>query len=329
MGFRMRKSIKVAPGVRFNISKSGVGASAGVRGARKSIHSSGRSTTMLGDPIFGVGYMSQSGGTRKSRTQPRPEATPASPSAPARPGLLAPKAEKRLWKATVDQNADEATQVGEEFPEYRTAAYSIAAWLSVSEHPELAKGLLSEAFQTGEDPAASPFIQKYVRSLIELMIAPGVKVALPIGRDAIGLLLAELQQDADELDRAIETVEHLEPSAPAAVSLAELYSQSGRHDEVIELTNHLENVDDATALLLVYRGIALRETGYLDGSLEAFKEALRPRSRDSVIRNLAYSERARTYVAQGKKAMARRDLERVLAADSSYEGVRDRLDELT
>ena len=283
---------------------------------------------MLGNPIFGTGYVSQSGGRGKQKAEPRLQSTPVAPPAPARPGLFAAKAEKRLWKATVDQDADEAIQVGEEFPEYRTPAYSIAAWLSVKDHPELARGLLSEAFQRGEDPATSPFIQKYVTSLIELLIAPGVKVELPISRDAIGLFLAELQQDAGDLDGAIETVEQLEPSTPSAVSLAELYSQSGRHDEVIELTNTLQNVDDATALLLVYRGVALRETGYLDGSLEAFKEALRARSRDSAIRNLAYSERAKAYIAQGNKPMARKDLERILAADSGYEGVRERLSAL-
>ena len=44
MGFRMRKSIKVAPGVRVNVSKRGVGASVGGKGGRYSVHSSGRRT---------------------------------------------------------------------------------------------------------------------------------------------------------------------------------------------------------------------------------------------------------------------------------------------
>ena len=44
MGFRMRKSIKVAPGVRLNVSKRGVGASVGGGGVRYSAHSSGRKT---------------------------------------------------------------------------------------------------------------------------------------------------------------------------------------------------------------------------------------------------------------------------------------------
>lgn len=36
MGFKFRKSIKVAPGVKVNLSRKGVGVSAGVKGARVS-----------------------------------------------------------------------------------------------------------------------------------------------------------------------------------------------------------------------------------------------------------------------------------------------------
>jgi len=42
MGFRMRKSISLAPGVRLNVSKRGVGMSVGAGGVRYSAHSSGR-----------------------------------------------------------------------------------------------------------------------------------------------------------------------------------------------------------------------------------------------------------------------------------------------
>ena len=48
MGFRMRKSFKVAPGVRLNVSKSGFGASVGGKGGRYSVHSSGRRTVSAG-----------------------------------------------------------------------------------------------------------------------------------------------------------------------------------------------------------------------------------------------------------------------------------------
>jgi tetratricopeptide (TPR) repeat protein len=329
----MRKSIQVAPGVRLNVSKSGVGASAGVRGARYAAHSSGRRTTMIGDPIFGIGYMDQSSGRRKgsaraggrqsSRAQPAP-----SPAPPAKPGLFAPKGEKRLWKAVRAQDVDAVVSVGNEFPDYRVAAYSVAGLLSAKSEPERAGPLLAEVLESGEEPAADTFIRKYVAGAMVLPIAPGVEAELALSRDAIGLLLAELRQEEGNVADAIDAVERLEPTTYAAVSLAELYSQVGRREDVIQLTEGLANEDDATALLLVYRAIALRESGYLDGALEAFKEALRSRSRDTAIRHLAYSERARVYAVQGKKAMARKDLERIIAADSAYPGVRERLDEL-
>jgi len=44
---------------------------------------------------------------------------------------------------------------------------------------------------------------------------------------------------------------------------------------------------------------------------------------------MVLAERAQNYLAQGKRAMERKDLERILAEDSSYEGVRDQLAELT
>jgi tetratricopeptide (TPR) repeat protein len=117
----------------------------------------------------------------------------------------------------------------------------------------------------------------------------------------------------------------LEPTTYSAVSLAELYAQTGRWDDVIELTEGITNEDDASALLCVFRGQALREQGFHDGAHEALKEALRSRSRAGPIRHRALSERAENYLAQGKKAMARKDLERILAEDSSYEAVRERL----
>jgi Tfp pilus assembly protein PilF len=124
-------------------------------------------------------------------------------------------------------------------------------------------------------------------------------------------------------------VEQLEPTTYSAVSLAELYAQTGSWDDVIALTEGVKNEDDASALLCVFRGQAFREQGFHDAAHETFKEALRSRSRAAPIRHLALAQRAQNYLAQGKKAQARKDLERILADDSSYEGVRDRLSELT
>jgi hypothetical protein len=129
----------------------------------------------------------------------------------------------------------------------------------------------------------------------------------------------------NEISQAIEVVEQLEPSFVAAVSLAELYSLAGRNKEVIDLTDGVQNEDDASALLLTYRGRAFRLEGLHDAAHETLKEALRSRSRTPEVRHLALSERAANYAAQGKKAMARKDLERILAEDSTYPGVTEAL----
>ncbi|MCH4239510.1 MAG: DUF4236 domain-containing protein [Oscillospiraceae bacterium] len=57
MSLRFRKSINLGHGVRLNIGKKGVGISAGVKGARVSINSSGRKTTSVGIPGTGVSYV--------------------------------------------------------------------------------------------------------------------------------------------------------------------------------------------------------------------------------------------------------------------------------
>ena len=79
-----------------------------------------------------------------------------------------------------------------------------------------------------------------------------------------------------------------------------------RWDEVVELTEGIQNEDDASAVLLCYRGMAFREQGFHDAAREALKEALRARSRPAEIRHLALSERAANYLAQGKKGLGSR-----------------------
>jgi hypothetical protein len=77
MGFRMRKSMKIAPGVRLNVSKSGVGASVGGRGGRYSVHSSGRRTISAGSGIVpGVYYQKSAAGGRSRTGGSRPWGAP-------------------------------------------------------------------------------------------------------------------------------------------------------------------------------------------------------------------------------------------------------------
>jgi hypothetical protein len=58
MGFRFRKSIKIFPGLRLNLSKSGVSASIGTRGATVNVSERGTKAT-VGLPGTGLSYSEQ------------------------------------------------------------------------------------------------------------------------------------------------------------------------------------------------------------------------------------------------------------------------------
>lgn len=58
MGLRVRRSVNIAPGVKFNVSKKSVGFTVGTKGAHYSVNSSGRKTSSVGIPGTGVSYVS-------------------------------------------------------------------------------------------------------------------------------------------------------------------------------------------------------------------------------------------------------------------------------
>ena len=73
MGFRFRKSKKIGP-VNLNLSKSGVGASVGVKGYRVTKTANGRVRRTASIPGTGISYVTESGGKRaaKARRQKKP-----------------------------------------------------------------------------------------------------------------------------------------------------------------------------------------------------------------------------------------------------------------
>ena len=64
MGFRFRKSFGKGP-FRINISKSGIGYSFGVKGARFTKTAKGTKRTTLNVPGTGLSYVSETSGKRK------------------------------------------------------------------------------------------------------------------------------------------------------------------------------------------------------------------------------------------------------------------------
>ena len=100
MGFRFQRRIKVLPGLSINLSKSGVGFSAGVRGFHTGIDSKGRRYVSASLPKTGISWREYQ---KAKRPNPAPPHLP--PQMPAvgnpRPGRIsssdaAPRAMKTV-----------------------------------------------------------------------------------------------------------------------------------------------------------------------------------------------------------------------------------------
>ena len=325
MGFRLQRSIKIAPGLRLNLSKSGLGLSVGVPGLRKSFSPTGRVQSTAGIPGTGLSWRTYSSTDRRNA----PASAPV--PYPTKPGWFAPKGEKELYAALPANDPTAMEAIAEAHADVAVVAATFAGLGFIGRHEDAkARDLLERVYSSGEDPAQHPFFRRYIAGAhVELGIAPGVRATLPIDRNIVGLALAELYQEAGDIARAAITVEQLEPTNVTAVSLAELYCALDRSDDVIALTEGISNADDGTALLCVYRGTAFAHKGFHDAAREAFKEALRARSRNALIRHKALWERAQVNLADGKNAMARRDLEKILAEDSDFPGLQEALAQIT
>ena len=86
MGFRFRKSFKLAPGVRFNISKSGFSTSLGKRGASLNLGTRGVRGS-VGIPGTGVGYQTALLTTRAPRSRRSRSALPSAATIAANSSL--------------------------------------------------------------------------------------------------------------------------------------------------------------------------------------------------------------------------------------------------
>jgi hypothetical protein len=71
MGFRFRKSLRIAPGIRVNLSTRGVSTSVGPKGATLNVSKRGlRATAQTGIP--GLSYSTKLGGGSRGGPSPRP-----------------------------------------------------------------------------------------------------------------------------------------------------------------------------------------------------------------------------------------------------------------
>ena len=335
MGFRMRKSVKLGPGVRLTASHRGASLRVGGRGGGYSMSTSGRRTVSGGIPGSGIGYQKSwgSGGSRRASAP-----VPVSPPAPPKPGMLAPGYEKSFQKALQHYVKGDIAVAASLFEE-SSAKDSDEKVLA----DDLFAGLLR--IQLEDEEAAIPYLEKVVQSadalpdeLMDKYIAGGgmaiaitdeVKVDVPFGSLAAALTLAEAYQRTGRRDEAIGLIQQLvevERHPFLVLSLADLYAEAGAWDEIVDLAAGTTNEDDVTLQVRLLQARAFREQGMADAAIEAYKDCLRSKKRDSDLLKEARYERALLYADAGKKAQARKELEKLYAEDSSYRDVKERFD---
>ena len=339
--------MKLLPGVRLSVNKDSVGMSFGVPGARYTINSKGRRTVSTGIPGTGLyNVETLSGGRGKSRGSTTKAASeekviPYNPPTSMQPGLFAKKEERALyaylrdifkWNETdtPDQAIEKATALGEEH-------LSLKWSLDLLKFLYCVKGSSvddSMAYQWGKElwsNRQSAFNDKYVRKYFlgitpQVQITNGIFTSSFYNDQILGHIFAELLQQMGKFEEAFAILHQMQPDQLVAISIADIEIGKKDYDGAIETTEDIENEDDATAMMLILRGVAFREKGLNDGALECFKRALASKKRSEILLHRALFERAETYAGLGKKALAIKDLEKILVDDSDYPAVQEKLD---
>jgi len=291
--------MQIFPGVRLTLSKSGLGLTAGPRGAHISVNTSGRLTTSVGIPGSGISNVTR----RNLLSRRRPTSRRSSDTWSEQEGAPPAKSVGPAWAQTLaaalfaDGSLPSVRQIqAAKGPESTTALYvelikfAIPGKVDTRIH-ELFEALLAADYR----PSADRFIVEQLgASSIAVDIARGFRASLPLSDDNTWRLsYVEVLQE-DDRARATIVAEGLDPSTVAGASLAELYIAEKRWEDVVMLAADVTNADDAGTFLMIEKAIALRELGRIDDAHRVFTSLTTTRTIGSELRTFAMEEWAKT-----------------------------------
>ena len=353
-GLRYQKRIDIGQFFRLNISKTGVGLSIGLPGLRYSRGPSGTYLT-AGIPGTGLSYrvkLSDKKGFQYAslkRLKPgqrgKAEAAPASQAQPVevdKPGLFAPKWEKALFKGV---EAYREGELEEAMAHLRTAAVDEEADLGAM---ILLAFLLAESEAAAEQEEAisllervvssdavfpTPMLERYMPGMtVDIAITPYVAVSLPLTDGlAATLLLVELYQEGEEVEKAIELLEELDEiiavgnenrhNQVLVLSLAELYLMTKNYQAIIDKVHLPETIDDdVRSGLAFFYARALQEQNLHSAAIQVFSQHLkRKKGLNADLLQASRLWRAMSFLKTNQKSRARTELEKILAEASSLE----------
>jgi tetratricopeptide (TPR) repeat protein len=342
MGFRIQKSIRLGKFLRLNISKSGIGFSAGLGPLRLGTGPAG--TYFSADLPGPFSYRKRLNNRRPldyvdPSRKPKTKAKPApAPSPPPSPGLFAPRREKELAKGLQAYEAANTETALEHFlavaAEEPGAAILAASILAEGDNKDFRASELLEGVIQSDEEFPSPLMEKYLAGLeVEVNLTDHVSVLVPIDGLAATLLLVELYQAQRRPREAIallEEVAELSPEPVLVLSLCELYAKRELWPGIIEWASQIEPVDDVTLEIVIYYGRALQDKGLHEAAISVFSKGLRKKAgrNPQLLREAAYW-RAVSYQTQGQHKQALRELQFVFAEDPHFKDVAQRLAEIS
>ncbi len=331
MGFRFRKSFRIGPGVRLNLTKTGIGVSAGAKGLRMSAHSSGRLTRSISIPGTGLGFVSTSNfGTKPKRRAVKDEGSEVLLTSAKKPSGFSSEYEKLFTKGMEEFAVGKFEQAAKSF---EAAAFNDSRSAAVAD--DLMAGL--SLMITGKLDAATPYLESVIRSRhslpdnlmlmygslgqIAIRITKLFTATLPIGSAAAALALVEIYQARNRIADAVEILNQLydvDRSPVLALSFCDLLCDLREWKKVVEVASSFSNEDDATLAICLMHARALVELGLNDAAYEVLKMTTRSKKRQPELLKEAHYYRGCVLVKLGKKAQAKNELWIVYAQDPSY-----------
>jgi tetratricopeptide (TPR) repeat protein len=337
MSFRFWRRIRLAPGVTLNLSKSTTSLSLGPRGAKYTISPRGNRATagLTGTGLFYTVHDRK----RARRGGPAP-----APSVPQRDRLKLGFFQRLITPANEQRFIDGIRALSEGD---QTAA--LAALEGAHDLPDAAWMAGMIRLRREELDSAKKHFRYSLSRLDDLgtLFAKydiAAQASLPITSDIFAhvfprergtrLALVEIAQLEGRHDDAmvhLERLMELDPTDPVVlVSFAELALDTpddrALMDRVVRATVNVENETPVDTAILLYRARALAALGMSDAAIDVFTLANRRRKDrpEGLLHQIRY-DRAVLYDHVGRNAQARREFERLYAADPSFEDVAERL----
>ena len=337
MSFRFWRRIRIAPGITLNLSKSTASLSLGPRGAKYTISPRGNRAT-AGLPGTGLFYT-----VHDRQRAGRGGAAPA-PKVPQRDRLklgflqrlMTPAEERRFIdgiRALNDGDQDAAVAALEEARDLPDAAWMAGMIRLRREELDTAKAHFQHAL--GRLGDLGTLFGKYeIAAQASLPITSDIFAHVFPRERGTRLALVEIAQLQGRHSDAMTHVGRLleiDPTDPVVLlSFAELALDTP-HDrslmeKVVRATTHVDNETPVDTAILLYRGKALAALGLPDAAIDVFTLANRRRKDrpEALLHQIRY-DRAELYHETGQRARARREFERIYAADPGFEDVAERL----